>query len=591
MLSEELENIRLTMLNTFKNQVNTLFDLYIKNIINFSTLQSRLKILLIAWGQNRLDIKNYGTETNKIEFLEYNQGIRIKQAPWMKNNEGEGYTISSNHGTDNYLIKCINSGKLKLMFRAMDYRDINNKRIPIYVDYIKIQINGEDQLNTHKLSWHNEPVNIVKECDNEQKFHIILQFRTIFDYYPKLKSIFDNIKVKNTLEEHEFINKFLDCEIMLLKYNNQKDSSMELFNYMNENRELFDDNQEILESYEVFSNFLNNYEKYQKMYNQTEYLTQKIEYLEMTINRYERQLDAISSSNNDLFNTIFLDYQLTPNRLYANIKELCTQLLKFMDNICRKHDINWWIDFGNLLGAVRHENFIPWDDDLDIGMMRQDYHHLISVMYDEINEHGLDDCINVYYRYRKLNAKQLNSFAQLFVMDRERAGGNVMAGLDVFPYDYMKEQDTQNIGTRYNTAQRNFYSNLTRGDDRSTVYMGLDYDKVIGTYYEELGLSYEKQPYIIPGVEGAYGYKQNLYEFKIFETDKIFPLSEVQFGKYRFPAPNDVDYYLTNTYGEYMTIPKTIRCHGRVSNFRKIPEINETFEMYVDRFREVNSNF
>ncbi|MBR0471399.1 MAG: LicD family protein [Methanosphaera sp.] len=591
MLSQKLEDIKLTMLNTFKSQINDLFDSYKKNIINFDTLNSKLKNVIIAWGQNRIDIKNYGTKTNSIEFLEYNQRIKIRQAPWMKNDEGEGYTISSSHGSDNYLIKCINKGKLKLMFRAIDYRNINKKRLPVYVDYVKIQINGENIVKSHKLSWHNEPINIIKDCDNEEKFHIILQFNTIFSYYPKLKNIFENIKVKNVSEEQEFVNKYIDCQILLLTFNDQKNSSIELFNYMNENKELFDDNKELLNSYDEFSNFLNNYEKFQKIYKQTEYLTNKIEYLEMTIDRYERQLEAISDSNNDLFNTLFLDYQLTPNRLHGNIKELCMQLLKFMDNICQKHGINWWLDYGNLLGAVRHENFIPWDDDLDIGMMRQDYHHLISVMYDEVREHNLDDCINIYYRHRKPNVKQVNSFAQLFVMDRERAGQSVMAGLDVFPYDYIKEQDFENIGVRYNQAQNNFYRNLTQGDDRSTVYMGLDYEKVIGKYYSELGLTYEEQPYIIPGVEGAHGYKRNLYEFKIFETDKIFPLTKMTFGNYEFPAPNNPDYFLTNTYGEYMAIPKTIRCHGRVSRFRKRPNINETFEMYVNRFKEVNDNF
>ena len=57
----------------------------------------------------------------------------------------------------------------------------------------------------------------------------------------------------------------------------------------------------------------------------------------------------------------------------ANLK-----LLKDFDKICKTNGLQYWADFGTLLGAVRHKGFIPWDDDIDVSMMRDDYEKIIE---------------------------------------------------------------------------------------------------------------------------------------------------------------------------------------------------------------------
>ncbi len=107
--------------------------------------------------------------------------------------------------------------------------------------------------------------------------------------------------------------------------------------------------------------------------------------------------------------------------------------------ICARHDLKWWMDFGSLLATVRHHGFIPWDDDLDISMMREDYKLFLGYAKDELpegyfanniyNNHRFDE-----YHTRLLNCKDIDRSA-LFL--EKSHGFPYMAGVDIFCIDYL----------------------------------------------------------------------------------------------------------------------------------------------------------
>ncbi len=112
------------------------------------------------------------------------------------------------------------------------------------------------------------------------------------------------------------------------------------------------------------------------------------------------------------------------------------EVLADIDEICKKHNINWYADSGTMLGAVRHKGYIPWDDDLDIGMFREDYTRFIEFAQKELPEGYIvitpqrDTCLVPFARV--VNNDELgltHEFLSRF------HGCPFAVGVDVFPLD------------------------------------------------------------------------------------------------------------------------------------------------------------
>ncbi len=121
-------------------------------------------------------------------------------------------------------------------------------------------------------------------------------------------------------------------------------------------------------------------------------------------------------------------------------------ILKKLDEICLRHNIEYFVVFGTALGTVRHKGFIPWDDDIDVGMMRDEYAKLKKVSADEWGDCTLSDA------YDKTNGHVLiypQIYKQGTVFETEyhnrydkKPGDHVLPiWIDIFIYDYVDSAD------------------------------------------------------------------------------------------------------------------------------------------------------
>ena len=112
------------------------------------------------------------------------------------------------------------------------------------------------------------------------------------------------------------------------------------------------------------------------------------------------------------------------------------EILKVVDLICKKHNIPYWLVGGALLGAVRHECFKPWDDDIDIQILRKDYKKLLKILQKDLPDNLVVQSreTDEMYMDRMMKIRDLNSFVTLTQGKRGKYEGIF---IDVFAMDYV----------------------------------------------------------------------------------------------------------------------------------------------------------
>ncbi len=224
-----------------------------------------------------------------------------------------------------------------------------------------------------------------------------------------------------------------------------------------------------------------------------------------------------------------------------------------VDKVCRKHDIEYWIDYGTLIGAVRHGGFIPWDDDIDISLMHKDYARLRKVLIEELPEQFFFQDTTTdpkaFSHYGRIRDKKSYCYYPYFTKLTEQG-----LWIDIFQYD---EIPSLRMKRAVDFLYRRTYREIHHYGDAA---YNQTWRRIVNKFF-----AYLLHPISLIGVTltrwlGKYNTKGELSKFegpqRVDYKKYIFPLTEISFEGYMFMAPGNYDAHLRNIYGDYMQIPQ-----------------------------------
>ncbi len=228
------------------------------------------------------------------------------------------------------------------------------------------------------------------------------------------------------------------------------------------------------------------------------------------------------------------------------------EMLVEVDRICKKHNITYWIDAGNVLGAVRHGGFIPWDDDVDISMLKKDYKKLIKVLPNELPENYVlqDKKLEKYYTHTYPRIVDKNSLFDYGKKDPSSLRKKLKYQ-GVFIDIFYIEKGNLVIGALFDFIYRRpFIVKRISKKKYLKVLSNIIYpvSLIIKFLVRALYL-------IIPSKNYIYSYGMPIDLQASFRKNEILPTSPILFEGVMFPAPYDTHAYLTRIYGDYMEIP------------------------------------
>lgn len=224
------------------------------------------------------------------------------------------------------------------------------------------------------------------------------------------------------------------------------------------------------------------------------------------------------------------------------------QILLELDRICKKYNIPYFLYGGTLLGAIRHQGFIPWDDDLDVALYRKDYDKLMKILPNELSEKFAlqtnDTDKNYFYFFAKIRDKK--SYLEEFCgYDRFFKEKGIF--IDIFPFE-KQQMWTHLIAER---LQGHCYKISRTSKNDKIAIKKIKAITAFNRYFSFPILKFISK--ITCGKRFTYS---NGIPFHLeYKEEYIHPLTTHLFEGHLFPVPCNSHEILTMQYGNYMQLP------------------------------------
>lgn len=239
------------------------------------------------------------------------------------------------------------------------------------------------------------------------------------------------------------------------------------------------------------------------------------------------------------------------------------EILREVDRMCRENEIRWFLCCGTLLGSVRHQGFIPWDDDVDIGMLREDYEKFCRLAPEKMDPRF---CVQSWHTEEAypLPFAKVRMRGTLYVEAKSTLFQENGFYIDVFPFDnapdtqQAQEAHAQKLNDLFRLMlMKSGYQPWLEKDRMNWIKrIGyLPYQRKARKFsHQELSEQYDAMAASVP--KGALVCRQRglrkleCYPAKWFQTQVLRSFEGEQ-----FPVPGDWDAILTAQFGDYMTPP------------------------------------
>ena len=250
--------------------------------------------------------------------------------------------------------------------------------------------------------------------------------------------------------------------------------------------------------------------------------------------------------------------------LLRKVQMVQLEIAKEIKRVCEENDIRYFLVAGSFLGAVRHQGFIPWDDDLDIGMLRADYEKFCRIAPQKLDKRY---CLQTWHtdaNYSLPFGKVLKRNTLYLENKKSRRVQENGFYVDIFPFDNAPEDpfEQANLARRLLSIYR---TKLMKSgyapwrEDNKIIWrkrIGYVYYQTKALFVGQRELAKSFDALAVSTLESSLVCQQEARAKPMYYPRKLVEkLADYPFEGEVFKGPKDFDAYLTINYGDYMQLP------------------------------------